>query len=74
MSFLQRFGPPLVAGIAGAAIATYTLLPALRAMKSSEDAHREEIRRVIAEQDQQQPDGTAAAAGAGNSSSHGRQV
>ncbi|KAJ2708350.1 hypothetical protein H4R19_004787 [Coemansia spiralis] len=51
MSFVQRFGPPLLAAAVGVAVATYAFKPELVEMKRSDEAHKEEIKRVIAEQD-----------------------
>lgn len=54
MSFLQKFAPPIFAGVVGVGIAIYTLKPALDNMKREEDQHKEEIRQVIAKQDEEQ--------------------
>ncbi|KAJ2793217.1 hypothetical protein H4R21_005981 [Coemansia helicoidea] len=61
MSFFQRFGPPLVAAAVGVVVATYTLRPSLSEMKRSDDAHKAEIKQVIAEQDRQMQTSAAAA-------------
>ncbi|KAJ2334394.1 hypothetical protein GGI00_001877 [Coemansia sp. RSA 2681] len=56
MSFMNKFGAPLVAAIAGVGIATYTLLPALREQRSNQDRHHDEVKRTIAAQEKELAD------------------
>ncbi|KAJ2859132.1 hypothetical protein GGH94_006268 [Coemansia aciculifera] len=51
MSFMNKFGAPLIAAIAGVGIATYTLLPAMREQRDNQNRLTDEVKRTVASQE-----------------------